>query len=424
MNASRSLPVLMPKVSGQRWSCHSCGHCCRSLVGSLSESERATIDEQGWTGKLGVAPYVRVGRGWALNKHDDGTCVFLEDDRCMIHRDFGESQKPLACRIFPFSVREAVHGWQASLRFDCPSVIESKGEPILQHRPSVSALAHMLPWRGLTKHEVDLSRGLPATPDEIDAVIGRVSRSLAAGGAPLVVRLIDLARATTTLHEARYEKVRGPRFAELLDLLMGAAGQSPSGMPDRPTPRHRGFLRQLAFAHAEHLTLQQRRSLFARAARRWEQLRSAKKFLRGRGLVPRLPELTYGPTFDEVEAVSPADTDRERIEDLLQRYLLSRLQGQSVFGRGYYGWPMFGGLTALWLSVGVVGWLARYRAAGEHRERLTFEDVGRVLGVVDRAASRLPALGTLAERARVRYLLREDGVARLLVAYRLVDNEG
>ncbi len=413
----------MPKVSGQRWSCHSCGDCCRSLVGSISESERTTIDEQGWADKLGVAPYVRVGRGWALNKRDDGTCVFLEDNRCMIHRDFGESQKPLACRIFPFSVREADHGWQASLRFDCPSVIDSKGEPILQHRHSVSAPANLLPRRSLAKHEADLSRGVPASPDEIDAVIGRVSRSLAAEEAPLVVRLIDVARATTTLHEARYEKVRGPRFAELLDLLLGAAGQSPSGTPDRPTPRQGGFLRQLAFAHAEHLTLQQRRSLFARAARRWGQLRSAKKFLRGRGVVPHLPEFSCGPTFDEVEAVCPASADHERIEDLLRRYLLARLQGRSVFGRGYYGWPMFVGITALWLSVAVVGWLARYRAAGERRARLTFEDVGRVLGVVDRAASRLPALGTVAERARVRYLLQNDGVARLVAANRLVDDE-
>lgn len=413
----------MPKVSGQRWSCHSCGDCCRGLVGAISESERTRIDEQGWSDKLNVPPYVRVGRGWALNKHDDGTCVFLEDNRCIIHRDFGESQKPLACRIFPFSVRETDHGWQASLRFDCPSVIRSRGEPLLQHQHALTKLAELVPRGVLSSHEVHLTRGLPAAPEEIDGVIGAFSRVLTGGDAGMTSRLIDLSRATSTLHGAKYAKVRGPRLTELLDLLLGAVGQVPGGAPSEPTRRQCGLLRQLAFAHAEHLTLHERRSLYARSLRRLRQLRSAHAFLRGRGVVPNLPEFSIGSTFDAVERVQPADDDRDAIDDLVRRYLLARLHGRTVFGRGYYGWTMFTGLLALWLSVVAVGWLARLRATGAGRSRLTLDDIGGALGVVDRAASRLPALGTVAERARVSYFLQDDGVARLMARYRLVRND-
>src|SRR3990172_4019055 len=131
VNPDRSLPVMMPAIPGQRWSCHSCGDCCRTLVGHLFAHECERLDQQGWADELGIAPYVQVGRGWVLNKQPDGACVFLDDNNlCRIHAKLGAEAKPLACRIFPFSIRPVPGGWQASLRFDCPSVTASKGQPI------------------------------------------------------------------------------------------------------------------------------------------------------------------------------------------------------------------------------------------------------------------------------------------------------
>jgi len=394
-------------------------------VGHLSESERARIDEQGWAEKLGVAPYVRIGRGWALNKHADGTCVFLDDqNHCRIHSEYGEATKPVACRVFPFSVREVEHGWQASLRFDCPSVIASDGEPLTHHRSWLADVVRQIPRARTSGSEAQLSAGLPAEPDELDRVVGAFSRLLRPRTQNLSRRLVDLARATTMLQEARYEKVRGARFGELLDVLLAAVGTDAHEPPAPATPRQRGLLRQLVFAHAEHLTLQQRRANFlSRLNRRRRQLRDARRFRRGQGVVPYLPGFSVGPTFDRVEAVGPATQQREAIEELVCRYLQTRLAGRSVFGRGYYGWTVFGGLAALWLSMAVVGWLARYAAAADARTALTHEDIAMAMGVVDRAASRVPALGTFAERTRVTYLLREDGVARLLGAYRLTEDE-
>jgi hypothetical protein len=61
-----TLPVLMPAVPGQRWACHSCGNCCRSLTGHLFEEERRRLDAQRWEPILGVPPYVRLGQGFVL----------------------------------------------------------------------------------------------------------------------------------------------------------------------------------------------------------------------------------------------------------------------------------------------------------------------------------------------------------------------
>ena len=147
MSNPRSLPVLMPRMGDQRWSCQSCTRCCRDLVVHLFEKDRERIDKHGWRDRLQLAPYVRLGSGWVLNKREDGACVFLDEKGlCSIHVQQGADAKPFACRLYPFSVRPVRQGWQVSLRLDCPSAAASKGESL--DRAGV--------WLGqlLNKHEM------------------------------------------------------------------------------------------------------------------------------------------------------------------------------------------------------------------------------------------------------------------------------
>ncbi len=408
----------MPAIEGQRWSCHSCGNCCRTLVGHLTYAERLRLDEQKWSEKLGVSAYVRSGRGWALNKHSDGACVFLDpQNRCRIHSEYGEAAKPLACRIFPFSVRPTQHGWQASLRFDCPSVTSSKGEPIAQHRRWLGQLVAELDERGEARNEAILfQRGIVAADEEVEALMARLVKWVDDPKRALSERLAGAARLTATLDKAKLRNIRGSRFIELLDLLMASLPAECRLAAPAPSPRQRAMLRQYAFAHAEHVSLADLQSLRARWSNRWRQLHSARVFLRGEGQAPALPGFEGVPSFEAIENVMPAPENAQAIDDLLRRYLVARLEGRSVFGGGFYGWPVFRGLAACWLSVAAAGWLARYAAAASGRSVLNFEDIACALGVVDRAATRLPALGTLAERTRVGYLLEDDGVARLISA--------
>ena len=107
---------------------------------------------------------------------------------------------------------------------------------------------------------------------------------------------------------------------------------------------------------------------------------------------------------------------------MVRRYLTARIEGRTVYGDGFYGWSVFAGLGALWLSTAAAGWLARYHAAVERRTSIAFEDFALALGIVDRAATRLPALGTMTEKARVSYLMGDDGLARLMMAYAVLES--
>ena len=419
MSTSRPLPVFMPSLAGQNWSCHNCTQCCRTLVGHLTAAERRRIDEQNWQAELGVPPYVRLGRSWALNKHEDGRCVFLGDDGlCLIHARHGEAAKPLACRIYPFSVRPVRTGWRASLRFDCPSVQGSTGRALSSYRTwlttLVGELAHGSPA------DDDVADWLPkqeATEAECAQLLRQVIRWLKRPEPCLQHRLIGAARLTEALEETPFARIRGPKLEQLVDRVLEAL-PAESVIPAEPaTPRQRAMLRQLAFTHAEHVSHHELRSRLAGWGRQWTQLRAGRAFRVGKGRVPALPGVTGTATFEQVEAVSPASAEADAANDVVQRYLLARLEGRTVFGAGYYGWAVLPGLQALWLSVAAAGWLARLHAALHKRAELSLADVGAGLAIVDRAATRAPSLGTMAERLRGQYLTRDDGVARLLAAY-------
>lgn len=426
MTANRSLQVLVPSIPEQRWSCHTCGECCRRLVGHLFTHECDRIDEQDWADELGAAPYVRVGSRAMLNKRPDGACVFLGDDNlCRIHARFGEAAKPLACRIFPFSMRPTPGGWQASLRFDCPSVISSVGEPIRRYGPFLRELGDALvPTIARAERPIRLARGLSASPDEIDAINRQMVRWLSSTEVPLMLRLIVCARLTAALDSARLAKVRGRRLNELVSVLLrglaveaessGNGGTKQSEIK-RPTVRQTGLMRQFAFACCQHVSLETfSAGRMERIRTRLRQLKDARRFLSGTGRMPRLPGFDCDISFEQLDRISVLNADRKRIDELVTRYAIARIEGRSVFGDGYYGWPVFRGLAALWLAVAALGWLAAVHAAADHRGELTFDDVAKALGTIDAAATRSPALGSIAERGRAAYLLNDDGLTRLL----------
>jgi len=424
MATMRTLPVLMPSAPDQRWSCHSCGDCCRVLVGHLFDVDRKRLDQQDWEKSDGIVPYVRAGRHHVLNKRPDGACVFLTDDnRCLIHSRFGEEAKPFACRVFPFSVRRVGDAWQASFRFDCPSATASKGKPIGLHRADLIELLKRAPVRQHTRPDRVRWRRAVMMPEEISALLGHFVRWFKRADMSLTQRLIGAARLTTTLRTVRIKRVRGPRFDELLGLLFDALPRESAAEVVAPTPRQRAMLRQVAFVHAEHLSLAEiRKGLLARLMKRWQQLNTARRHRIGRGAIPPLPLLGGGAMYEAVEAVEPAAEGEDLIRRLVERYLLARLTGRSVFGAGYYGWPAPDGLAALCLSTAAIGWLARYVAAVRGKNSVSFDAVAAALGVVDRAATRLPALGTASEKTRLCFLDGDDGLARLISAYRLTSD--
>ena len=410
----KALTILMPPVPDQHWSCHSCGRCCYDLVGHLTTAERERIDQQGWANRLDLPPYVKMGRSFVLNKRDNGACVFLDEERklCRIHSDLGEEAKPVACRIYPFTLRKTSDGWRTALRFDCPSLAHDRGEPLGNWTSMVRTLAGRLDTEAAIAEE--------SPPSSSECI---VAEHLFDGASEDVDMLGRLAALAMLLADADLASMEDDRVRELIHLLgSGTAGVIGAAEGKQAGGLQTALMRELAFAHTEHVTIADMNAGgVSKLKRRWGQLRRASAFRSGRGKPPAIENWSSPPDFNAVSAVAPANDGAGEIRQMVRRYVMSRLGCQTVFGAGYYGWSIRDGLAALSLAMTCTGWLARYHAAGLNRRRLTTEDVFEALRLVDRSASRAPALGTRAERLRLNALRRDEGLVRLAMQFALVE---
>ena len=390
MSRRHSLPILLVRTTGQRFDCHACTHCCRELVVRLLPSDRERIDARGWDQVLDVPPYVKLHGDYVLNKRPDGRCVFLEDDgKCRIHREHGRREKPLACQLFPFRIVPSAEKWRVGWRFDCPTIARSEGGPVLNHEPDVKHLASQLSVAAL--EVAGIRPGVAMEEAGADAIARWGRTWLGRDDLPFSKRLFMMASLASLLADPAFAAVSGETFVQLIDSLGSALKEA----EDRPLPPasdgQRGMLRQAAFAHCEHVSLAQARSAWRRVGLRWSQLRRARRFRRGRGMVPSLSPSSRCVSFETLETIAPASADAESIEELMARYLRVILDSRAFYGPAYYGWRVREGFAALTLRVPLIGWLARHHAAAAGRDAVAFEDVVTAVGQVDGTAGRVKA---------------------------------
>ena len=117
----KNLDLQLPTI--QNWSCHNCGGCCKQHVIEITEEEKQRIEGQGWEtdpATRDVSVVLTEGKTHRLAHQPDGGCVFLDDaGLCRIHAKYGESAKPLACRIYPYAFHPA--GDDICLLYTSPS---------------------------------------------------------------------------------------------------------------------------------------------------------------------------------------------------------------------------------------------------------------------------------------------------------------
>lgn len=433
--ASPALQVRVADVKGQRHDCRNCTRCCRELVVHLTRHDRERLDEQDWTGKLDIPAYVRLGEDYVLNHAADGACVFLGDDNlCRIHATFGYDAKPLACRLYPFTLepdvthREVVH---ASPRFDCPSVACATGRVLSKHRGGIERIVAELQATSPimlvpSARHIDIRADQHMAPEELDMFVEHLDNWLRIESRPVSDRLLGLAGLLDTLDGADINKIRGERLGELVSMLLADMPNviEPMRALPAPSPRQLKLFRQAVFAHCENITLEKARAPFlSRWAYRLDQFKRAGRLVRGEGIIPSLVSGSQlsTVTFARLAEIRPspsligADCD-----DLIARYIRTRILGRTAFGPGYYGWSVLDGLAALLLSVAVVGWVTRHVAIRKDADSYDFDDVIQAVGIVNRNVGRSPELGGRVSRMRLNYIKQESGIARMLGAYPLL----
>lgn len=411
------LPLQVLPLPSQRYSCHGCGDCCRDFTVQLADEDRERLDRQRWTARLGEPVTVEFRGAHFLRQRPDGACIFLRSDGlCGVHAEFGFDEKPLACRIFPFTFAPRPREVRVGVSFACQSVRENRGASLPSHIEDLERFRQALPEANRPS-VVRLAGRMEATLEEIQAVESAVDGWLSRPGIAFDARLDGLAWCAQQLMAATLERVRGERFGELVTLLVGVLpGELELRPIGAPTKRQRSLLRQAVFARTEDPKLGTMRAK-GRFRTVLSQLSRSRRFSRGRGEVPAIGATwPRGATFEGVERCAPAAAGAERaeIESLIGRWLRATTLGGRAWGSGFYGWPIVDGLAALAVNLAAVGWLSRAHAVASGGRAPGIADARAALGRIDRSAGRAPWLGGGAERLRVEYLSRDDGLRRLV----------
>lgn len=421
------LPILELRVRDQRYSCHGCGNCCRDFTVQLREDDLRKLREQKWEERLGEAVTVRYRGVEYLKQREDGSCMFLmENGLCRIHAEFRFEEKPIACQLFPFTLIPGERGAQMGINFACQSVLENKGAELRTHAHDLKRMQKSIPEAQRDAPPPLLKGTLRASKREAKALIERLDVWLRPDRLPLPTRLDGLAWLASMLDRAMLDDMRDKRFTELLDTLFAALpGELLIEELPPSTHRQRRLLRQAVFARVEDPKLG-RIAKYGRIRSALEQFARSHRFSSGKGVAPHIgEEWPARIELSDVEHVRGARTASQihAINDLITRWLRASILGGRSWGPGYYGWPIVFGLRGLVLNAASVAWLARLHAAGHDRNAIEIEDVRAALGRVDRTAGRAKWIGTRAEKLRVSYLAREDGLRRLLSCYPLIDPE-
>lgn len=447
---SLELPTL------QNWSCHNCSGCCRQHGIFITEEERLRIESQKWTAADGVCPdqplYVKAGsprskHPWRLSQQTDGSCVFLDErGLCRIHGKFGEAAKPFACRIYPYAFHPAGDKIAVSLRFSCPSVASNRGETVVSQEKELREIAARL----VPPNHRDIPP--PKLTDKVQLdwadtlhIVHRLDATFADDQTPVAMKLLRALFWIDLIEQTRFEKIRGERLGELLDLLTAAAVvEVPGGPENRDQGRGERVESRESRAKAETATtlnspplnstppskigLSQFRLLAGQYARqdtfasmqqglagRWRMLRFALRLTSGRGTLPALSDDLRETPFAALER--PFGGLSMESEELFTRYFRVKIQGLHFFGRAYYDTPLVEGWYSLALVLPATLWIARWRAASAGRDRLIHDDVLQALMLVDHNHGYSDAFGTWSSRRRVKNLVRLGDLNKLVTWY-------
>jgi lysine-N-methylase len=418
------LPLELPTI--QNWSCHNCGGCCRQHAIAITAEEYQRIDEQTWTAADGIPAgqplFERVGwfpwsRWRRLAHRPDGACVFLDErGMCRIHAKFGEAAKPLACRIYPYAFHPAGKKIAVSLRFSCPSVAANRGSSVAAQERDLKALERLVVPEGTERIPApEISPGQRLDWSETLKIVSQLEEIVAPDEAPFPARLLRAVKLVDLLGQARFDKIRGARLNEFLEIITeAAAAEVPHDLASIPEPGRVGRLqfRMLCAQYARRDTVGERDSAWRN---RWRLFRAAVRFARGEGQVPPVQEAFAEVPFAALEnpmGPLPAESD-----EMLTRYVQVKLGGLHFCGPAYYNVPLVEGFQSLALVIPVVLWMARWLAVGGGRSQLVHDDVLRALTIADHHHGYSPAFGQSGFRGRVRLLARTDDISKLIAWY-------
>ncbi|MBI3270933.1 MAG: YkgJ family cysteine cluster protein [Planctomycetes bacterium] len=418
---------------GARFTCQSCGLCCRNWSIAVTEEERQVLAAHDWVAEYpdlrDVPFFTRSGShpatGQPLHRmrlRSDGTCPFLAPDGlCRIHKSLGGRAKPVVCRTYPYTVAYTPVGTFVGLRFSCPTVVANGGAPLAEDHKYLKDLAR--DFRALAQPGAAAEEASTAAVEAEWADAAAVERCV--GGIferPCgLAEKVELAcRVLALLAEAKQESIRGRvgGFLEVMTPEVEAQRTGPAEGVQAPLPNERLLFRDLLHHICMREYVAYARSGFrARLAIRFRALCDSFRFRFNAGRVHLTGLPVPIPLTAPAEVASPVDDPV--VAEMLTRYVLTKMFAKNYYGRLFAEWGQLPGLSLLLLSLGAIAWFARASAWARGARVSTYEDFRFGVRYVDYTLGASDLFARKIIRFQMGPILRPDTVRKLCLSYLL-----
>ena len=147
--AHPGLKLLIPEDI--RYNCQGCGRCCSGWSVGLTEEDYGRIKDTDWPSlhpelkdkEIFFHREKEFVEGTAAYPHytkprADGSCPFLIDNLCFIHSHLGENEKPITCRVFPYSFVETPTGVYTGVVYNSMASVRNIGAPLTEQREKLT----------------------------------------------------------------------------------------------------------------------------------------------------------------------------------------------------------------------------------------------------------------------------------------------
>ncbi len=352
----------------QNWDCHTCGDCCRRLVGVVTDEEKQRIEALDLANDPEVAPkpwFARLGRGttkWTLKHRPDGGCVFLTTaNRCRLQERFGADVKPFACRLFPFLLIPAGNHWRVGVRFSCPSAAANLGRPVVDQQKDLVHLS------GLLEHHVGRSADSAQPPllqagqqlswPDLIRLVQVFLKIVQDRGDRLERRLRKCLAIARICGQGKLDALKGDQLSKFVQAVRTAVESDVPRAPEDVPPPDR-LLGKVLFRVLLPIFARRDRNVYrAKSLRRGlGRVLDGCRFARGRGRVPRINDFLPETSFEEVERSNAMPPE---MDEILERYYVVKLNSLQFCGPSNFDLPFWAGLESLVLTLPMILWLRR-----------------------------------------------------------------
>ncbi len=419
-STTRKGPKRLQIAKGYRFSCRRCGDCCRHAPVTLTAAEVARYDARDWAPILG-APVVSIHEravhdgvyGEFMRRRPDGACIMLgADSLCAIHTHLGEAEKPLTCRLYPYTFTGATEGKAiASATFGCSSIAAGDGDPLPNRRKALEGLLEEVeqerpvapPDGPITFHG-----GLRYARADVERVLDLLVRELEDAGRPLPERLVAAAKFTSLLAGSRFPTLEGETPRKLVDAFAAGINDQaqrgllrvPGGPP--PLPEKILFRQVLAFAARRDPATLLTAGTLRRLARRFGNLLAGLTFMAGNGVVQPIGRDRRVALGDVRRSAPPADLSSPEADGALTRYLVGHLSSRTILDRTFAVPELLPALGLLFRQVPMALLFARAACLARGGDRVERDDWASALRTADWNFGRVPWTAGPIGRVRAR----------------------